>query len=403
MSPHQSFWLANLKRPTLTAVTDLPQSVDVVVIGSGLTGVSTAYWLSTQGIKTLLLEKSELSSGATGRNGGHIIANSGPNFATSIQQHGIDGATAILEFTRENFRLLHELVEGNAINCDLRDNDLVTLAMNAQQTEQLQQAYDLMTTHGLATDFWDAAQVARRTSSHAFYAAIVRPGHGQFWPAKLVVALAQLAVQQGALMAPHTSVKRVDRQSDGLIVSTDRGDVRAAAVVYATNALSHHLLPELKDVIQPVLGQALATAPLPRLWDFDWSANDGYEYAIQRADGRIIFGGMRWCSPSQEVGLEDDTTIELSVSQGLRSFLREHFEALRDIKIDYEWTGIMGFTPDEQPLIGELPHRPGEYIAAGFTGQGMSLGFLAGKVLADLIARRGDISLPAAFAPERFN
>ena len=173
-------------------------------------------------------------------------------------------------------------------------------------------------------------------------------------------------------------------------------------MVYATNALTYHLLPELQGIIQPIRGQAVATAPVPRLWDFDWSANDGYEYAIQRVDGRIIFGGMRWRSPSQEVGVEDDTMIEPNVSRSLRAFLSDNFEALSDIAIEYEWTGIMGFTPDENPLIGELPHRSGEYIAAGFTGQGMSLGFLAGKALSDLIAGRDDISLPAAFAPGRF-
>jgi len=402
-SPHPSFWLANLERTQLPSAEDLPESVDVVVIGGGLTGVSTAYWLSSLGIEALLLEKGKLSSGATGRNGGHIVADSDTDFAVAIQQQGLAEAKAILSFSRENFRQLHEFVEAHQVECDFRTNDLVSLALNAEQAAYLKQSCELMAAHGLISDFWDTQEVTVRTQSDAFCAGLRMSGHGQLWPAKLVIALAQQAIQQGAKLATHTLVKHVERHAVHITVRTDRGDVQTKAVVYATNALAYHLLPELKDIIKPVRGQALATAPAPRLWDFDWLANDGYEYAIQRVDGRIIFGGMRWRSPSKEEYIEDDVSIDHRVSQGLQAFLSDKFEPLRDIKIEYEWTGIMGFTPDEQPLIGELPHRPGEYIAAGFTGNGMSLGFLAGKVLAELIAGREGAPIPAAFAPRRFS
>jgi len=402
VSLRQPFWLNNLEDSHLSIVDDLPQTAEVVVIGGGLTGVSTAYWLSALGIPILLLDRGDLASGATGRNGGHIMADPGINFARRIQQLGLAPAMGILRFVRENFRLLHEFVEVHAIDCDLYTSDLVTLAMNSQQAEYLQKVYGTISAYGLATDFWDSEMVSQKTHSQAFLAGIVRPNHGQFWPAKLVKTLAELASQKGAQLAIHTAVEGIDRHSDSLTIKTTRGDIQAAAVVYATNAYTHHLLPELQEIIVPIRGQAVATEKVPRLWDFDWSANDGYEYAIQRQDGRIILGGMRWRSPTQEVGLEDDATIEPTISQSLRTFLSNTFAALRDIKIEYEWTGIMGFTADENPLIGKLPHRPGEYIAAGFTGHGMSFAFLTGKMLAELIAGRDSVTIPKAFSPERF-
>ena len=118
--------------------------------------------------------------------------------------------------------------------------------------------------------------------------------------------------------------------------------------------------------------------------------------------GALFFGGMRRQSPTHEVGIEDHDTLEPNVSKGLRQFLQEAFGLPQKIRIDYEWTGIMAYTPDENPLVGPLPNRPGEYIAAGYTGHGMSLGFWVGKALAERIAGGTATPLPQAFDPNRF-
>jgi glycine/D-amino acid oxidase-like deaminating enzyme len=233
-------------------------------------------------------------------------------------------------------------------------------------------------------------------------AAGVKPHHGQLWPAKLVVGLAKAAQQLQAHIHTQVEVQAVTRCGKDLSVTTNQGQIQTQAVVYATNALAHHLIPQLKEVIIPVRGQVVATAPTAPLFDFDWLLNDGYEYAIQRQDGRIIFGGMRWKSPTKEVGIEDDTALNPSVSEGLKTFLRETFTPLSDIAIEYEWTGIMGFTADENPIMGELPHRPGEYISAGYTGHGMALAIAAGKAIAERIAGSAQTPIPRAFRPERF-
>ena len=111
---------------------------------------------------------------------------------------------------------------------------------------------------------------------------------------------------------------------------------------------------------------------------------------------------MRWKSPTKEVGLEDDSTLEPTVSAGLKAFLRDTFTPLRDIAIEYEWTGIMGFTADENPIVGELPNRSGEYISAGYTGHGMAVAIAAGKAIAERIAGSAQTPIPKAFRPERF-
>lgn len=395
-----SFWLTalNLPDPTPTA---LPPQADVVVIGGGITGVSTTYWLSQLGLTPLLIERGHLASGATGRNGGHFVFGGNQHFGDSLDSMGLEATRTLWDFTDRSAQTLRHLVHTHAIDCDLHFNRFVTFALTPDQADAIQANYQQMVSHGLPAEYWDTATVSQQTQSDAFFAAFVEPQHGQLWPAKLVLGLAAAAQRQGAQIHTQTSVQALTRQGNQLSITTDRGSVATQIVVYATNAFSYHLLPELKEVIVPVRGQVIATAPTARLFDFDWLTYQGYEYAIQRRDGRIIFGGMRRQSPSQELGIEDDSTLEPHVSQGLRTFLGKAFPTLQPVPIEYEWTGIMGFTPDQNPLIGQLPGRPGEYIAAGYTGHGVSLGLEAGRAMAEQIAG-GTNRIPPAFAPGRF-
>ncbi len=396
------FWLTGLQHPLLQHRSDLPSSADVVVIGGGLTGTSTAYWLSRLGMSVTLVDCSHLASGATGRNGGHVVFGPNQNFSTSVEAIGLEQTLELWDFTKTSVKLMNQFVEDHGIPCDLRFTPWVTLALTPAQEDSLRASYELMAPYGLATEFWTGEALHQRIHSRYFRAGLVEPLHAQMWPAKLVLGLGQGAAQQGAILCPHTPVQAVHRQGQHLMVKTSRGDIQTEAVVYATNGFTRPLLPEFQEVIVPVRGQVVATAPLPRLWEFDWLANDGYEYAIQRQDGRLILGGMRRQSPTHEIGIEDHNTIEPNVSRGLRQFLREAFQALENTRIDYEWTGIMAYTPDENPLVGELPDRPGEYIAAGYTGHGMSLGFLVGKALSEHIAGQPTLPLPRAFNPSRF-
>jgi gamma-glutamylputrescine oxidase len=396
-----SFWLTP-QELCFQSGQELPKFADAVVIGGGITGISTAYWLSRLGLRPVVLERGELSCGATGRNGGHFVFGPNQSFKDSVEDQGLAETLALWDFTRKSAQLLQDLTAQHNIDCDLRFNRLVSFAITPEQAQALQESCELMVSHGLAATYWDKEAVEQNTQCSSFLGAAVKPDHAQLWPAKLVVGLAKAAQQQNAHIQTHTEVQAVTRQAEGFSITTSQGQIQANAVVYATNALAYHLLPTLKGVIVPVRGQVIATAPTAQLFDFDWSVNSGYEYAIQRQDGRLIFGGMRWKSPTQEVGIEDDSTLEPLVSDGLKAFLQDAFPSLRDVAIEYEWTGIMGFTADENPIIGELPDRPGEYISAGYTGHGMSVAIAAGKAIAEQISGSAQILIPKPFRPERF-
>ena len=216
-------------------------------------------------------------------------------------------------------------------------------------------------------------------------------------------AVAEQALAGGARIYTETPVHAIERRAGSFVVRTGRGDVTAARVVHATNAWARRLVPALDGVIVPVRGQVIVTEPVEPMWLFGLSTNLGYEYWLQRPDGRIVLGGMRWITPTQEVGTDDDTVIEPAVSRRLRAFLPQHFPALANVRVEHEWTGIMGFTPDRAPLVGPMPGSPGEYLATGFHGHGMPMTFYAAKAVAEMIAgREPEVFVPEAFLPARF-
>jgi glycine/D-amino acid oxidase-like deaminating enzyme len=284
----------------------------------------------------------------------------------------------------------------------LRLDGSVSLALHADEVGPVEETAAALREMGAGAELWDAATCARRTGSRDFLAGVLRPSAGQLWPARLVFAIADAALARGAAIHTRSEVRAVMRHGRGFAVVTDQGEVGAVRVVHATNAWAGRLLPALDGVIVPVRGQVIVTEPVAPLWPFGLSTNHGYEYWLQRPDGRIVLGGMRWLTETQEVGTADDTVLEPAVSAGLRAFLPEHFPALAGVRVEHEWTGIMGFTPDRAPLVGPVPGSPGEYVAAGFHGHGMPMVFTAARAVADMLAgREPEDFVPEAFLPAR--
>lgn len=261
---------------------------------------------------------------------------------------------------------------------------------------------------------WNAAKTNAVCGGTQWKAALYQTLAGQFWPRKAVYGIAQLAMARGVHIRTKTTVQSISRpteDSPSFTVNTTAGVVQCKHLIHATNGYASALLPELKGAIIPVRGQIVATSPiegfhLPHNLGF----NDGYEYLIHRLeDKRIIFGGMRWKASTygKEVGVSDDSSIDSNVSEGLRNALIELFPALNNepnFKIDCEWTGIMGYSGDNWPLIGRLNEDCNEWIAAGYSGNGMPQCFGAAKAVAEMIAGKlptGDTWIPH-FNPMRF-
>eukprot|EP01052_Picozoa_sp_SAG31_P012687 SAG31_NODE_747_length_12395_cov_129.196405_3_plen_685_part_00 len=179
-------------------------------------------------------------------------------------------------------------------------------------------------------------------------------------------------------------------------VKTDRGDVFCETVVVCTNAYIGGLVPELSDKIRPVRNHVLVTAPGPRLLRDGKSCGmgmGGFNYWIQRSDGRVVLGGFR---DKEEVSVRsdgvacgvdvfDDSTVDSGVFADMKSFLATTFEGYKFVPVEQEWTGILGWSCDDMPWVGELPGSPGFYVCAGFCGSGLWRAFGCGTAVAEKI------------------
>jgi len=304
---------------------------------------------------------------------------------------------------------------------------------------------------------WDAEACEANTKSTHYLGGLFKPYGGNLWAARVVFAAAREALKlasdistqeaNDSTLGGDTSLVSLNIQTNTLVTSTtrpvsaeelehatfegstehlvavhtERGTVLARKVLHATNAWGASLLPQLRGLLTPVRNQVIVTNPVPRMWEFGMGANYGYEYFMQRPDGRIVLGGMRDLSPTMGENSTDQDFLDDNISEALAGYLPKHFPRdLSGITVEREWVGILGFTPDRNPLVGGLAGSSyaNQFIASGYSGHGMPLAFLVGKQIMQLMmaslrvecsvsgeanepfVERRDI--PAAFAPKRY-
>lgn len=249
-------------------------------------------------------------------------------------------------------------------------------------------------------EFWDGEKCNKILHGAKWKGGLYQSLAAQFWARKAVLGIAKILLERGVKIRTKASVTEVIRQesSEGkkeFLLHTGAGTVHCNRLIHATNGYASRLLPFLTGAIVPVRGQVIVTSPVESFWiPHNMGFNDGYEYLIHRKDDkRIVFGGMRWRAGTvgKEVGVPDDSVLDEHVSDGLRSELKDLFPALRQepgFKIEQEWSGIMGFSSDTWPLIGKASEKDDEWIAAGFSGNGMPQCFGAGKAVARMITNQ---------------
>ena len=367
-----SLWLDGVQRayPRL----DGDAEADVAIVGGGIAGVATAYFLAKAGARPIVLEARGVAEAASGRNAGFLLAGVAENFVAATRRYGAANALRIWKLTRRTQDLVRRLVAEHEIDCELRWNGSDQIAGDEEEWTEVEESARLLSEQGASVSI-DAP--AKRVT-HA--------EDGELHPVRWVRGLATAAVRLGARIHEDTTVRAA---WDGEL-RTDNGTVRAGALVLCTNAYTAHLGPSR---IRPVRGQMLATAPTTPVFARPAYAKRGYQYWRQRADGRVLVGGWRDTAVDEEVGEEERTTA--TVQGHLEAFLQEHGI---DAPITHRWAGTMGFSHDALPYVGHT--GPRLFVCGGFTGHGMAFAPASAEIVASLI--RG-VSHPDAdlFDPSR--
>jgi glycine/D-amino acid oxidase-like deaminating enzyme len=354
-----AYWLDD-ERPTIPSRRH-DGRVDVAVVGGGVTGCACARVLAEAGRRVRLYDAREIAGGASGRNGGFALRGGAMPYDHARDWLGAEQAHDYWRLTEEYVDRLESLA-GDAF----RRVGSLRIAADDEERDELRVEYDALREDGFEAEWRDELPppLAGR-----FAAAILHPPDGALQPARFVRRLAVRAAEAGVEIREHERVESLD-------------ELEADAVVVATDGYPSGLLGELEGAIIPTRGQMIATEPLPeRIFDRPHYGRHGFDYWQQTPDGRLLAGGFRDFALDSEFTADEVTTAP--IQGALESFVAELLG--RRPQITHRWAGIFGLVLDFMPVVGEVPGRPGAWVAGGYSGHGNVLGLACGELVAHAV------------------
>lgn len=377
-----SYYLATaqglVERPELESEV----SCDVAVVGGGLTGLSAALHLSESGYDTVLLEARRIAWGASGRNGGQLNTGQRQDPMTVTGWMGPEDSRRLWDLAEEAKALVRALIAKHEIACDLKDGH-ISAAWKAgdteyyhRLTETLQRDYDYPSIRPLTRE-----EVGEMLGSQAYYGGALDTGAAHLHPLNYALGLARAAEAAGARLYENSPVEPLEQGATPRL-STPRGTVKARNVVLACNGYLDRLEGRIAGNIMPINNFVIATEPLEEkaaraLIRDDVAVSDSkfvVDYYRLSADRRLLFGG----------GESYGRHLPKDITSIVRRCMLRVFPQLAETRIDYAWGGTLAITLNRLPDVGRLSGDI--YYAQGFSGQGLALTSLLGKLLAEAIA-----------------
>ena len=362
---------------------------DVVVVGGGLTGLWTAYYLTEADpeLRVVIVEREFAGFGASGRNGGWCSALF-PTSATAIARtHGPVAARQMRAAMRDTVVEVGGVAAFEEIDCGFAYGGTITLARSSAQLERARAEADDAGRWGDDVTLLAAAAARARLGATRVLGATFNSDCARVQPARLARGLARVVEARGVAVAEGTTALRLSPRA----VVTDHGIVRARHVVRATEAWTSQLPASRRDVV-PVYSLMIATEPLPAdVWErIGLARSETFAdhrnlivYGQRTSDDRIAFGGR---GAPYHAGSRIDGAFDRDarVHAQLRRALVDLFPELAGARITHAWGGPLGIARDWQASVG-LDQGTGLAWAGGYVGDGLSTTNLAGRTLADLI------------------
>ena len=364
---------------------------DVCVIGAGYTGLSSALFLLEHGFRVTVLEAAKVGFGASGRNGGQIVNSYSRDIDVIERTVGPGQAQLLGEMAFEGATIIRDRVARYQIQCDLKDGG-VFAALTPKQMGHLEAQKRLWERYGhTQLELMDQTRIREVVACDQYIGGLLDMSGGHIHPLNLALGEAAAVESLGGTIYEQSAAIRIERGANP-VVHTAEGKVRAKFIIVAGNAYLGNLVPELAAKSMPCGTQVITTEPLSdelanTLLPQDYCVEDcNYllDYYRLSADKRLIFGG------GVVYGARDPANIEAII----RPKMLKAFPQLKDVKIDYAWTGNFLLTLSRLPQVGRLGDNI--YYSQGCSGHGVTYTHLAGKVLAE--ALRGQAERYDAFA-----
>jgi glycine/D-amino acid oxidase-like deaminating enzyme len=318
--------------------------------------------------------------------------------------YGASKAEQIWKFTEYNHRLMVEEFGDSALwAAEYNQRGSWTLAATEHEIDVIGSTVSKLQDIGVNVEWHDADHVNKHFKCEGFHGGAHYKDDGEIHPVKYLDDLrwrvSRLPDEEGAFFLPleNHEVYGIKSKEDGIEIHATGVCIKAEAVVLCTNAWSSQLFPWFADKIAPTRGQIIVTEPVEHFLDPAY-CSFVLDYFRQMKDGRVLIGGFRNVDIEKEVGLSDE--VNPLIHKKLEGFLNKHFPSLRGKRIDYRWSGVMGFSADGYPMVGSLDEDPRIFYNVGFTAHGLGYTFATGELTAKLILNGQD---PGIFSGRRFN
>ena len=365
-------------------------TADVAVVGGGLAGLSAALELAERGFSVVLLEAHEIGWGASGRNGGQAIHGLACDQEAVEAQLGMDDARRVWAMSLEALDLLRQRMQQHGIDCDWQDGYL-GLATTPRKGAALRRWADRMQAqYGFELQRINPPDMAAHIASPRFHSGVFDVRSGHLHPLKYTRGLARAALAAGVRIHENSAVTGLVPGASACL-RTAAGQVRAAHVLLAGNVYLEGLVPALAARVMPVgtyiactevLGQAFAGGLIPsRAAVCD--TNFVLDYFRTTRDHRMLYGGR----------VSYSTRTPRPLLRTMQARMVRTFPQLAGATVEYVWGGFVDISMNRAPDFGRLPHHTGAtgaagniYYLQGFSGHGLALTGLAGRLVAEAIA-----------------
>ncbi|CAG8981487.1 hypothetical protein HYALB_00003058 [Hymenoscyphus albidus] len=407
-NPAKSYWQRNPHRiADLRSTDSLPKSSKYIIIGSGITGGSIAYKLLVHepAASIVLLEARQAASGATGRNGGHCRPGDYDKFSAHVERFSLEDALRMEKLEADNVKLLTKFIKEHGIECDLNEVEIVEMFTDEKPfkyvlgvLEARKKVAEMRKEAPVLREYriWSAEETKKELLIPSGVGAVSLVGGYQLQPYLVACGILELAIEKGLNLQTNTPVTKIlklseDNEGNGWKVHTDRGDVFAEKVILARNAYSGALYPDLAEFISNQRNDKCASSDQDQRLSILGSSQGPVSgkpqilLIIINKDTRALWEKAIYLRASsiEDSSIVPEITEYFAHKLPKRFYGRENWR--EDGEIIQEWSGIMGYTFDRRPIIGEAPGQNGLWVCVGFNGHGMALTFQSAEALVQIL------------------
>ncbi|MGB9150491.1 MAG: FAD-binding oxidoreductase [Burkholderiales bacterium] len=362
------------------------QHADVCVVGGGLAGLSAALELADRGYQVIVLEGEKIGWGASGRNGGQSLAGVACDNSVIEKAAGFDIAKHVWDISLEALDLVRSRIKQYDIACDYVDGYL-SLAVNQRKANELRQWHDdIQTRYAYKHAKWiEPHQIKEWIDSQRFHSGVLDTNSGHLHPLKYVYGIEKAALAKGVTIHEQSRVTPIEQGARPRVV-TEKGAVTCNFVVLAGNVYLADTMPQVSARIMPVGTYIVATQPLGKERTDNLiknrvavcDTNFILDYFRVAADHRLLFGGR----------VSYSTMTPVNMAQRMKQRILAVFPQLTDADIEFAWGGFVDITMNRAPDFGRIGNNI--YYLQGFSGHGLALTGMAGKLAAEAIAGQAE-------------